>query len=72
MKRPAILYILCIVVLTFVLSFCQVISYAQSKTEVGIHFGVASNALLRFQEIAGGGSSEENYPRLGVYGWATG
>ena len=52
MKNPRI------VVIAFMLSICHVMSYAQSKTEVGVRFGLAGNALHRFQSVDGGGSGE--------------
>jgi len=47
-----------VAVLAFVLSICHVVSYAQSKIEVGARFGLAGNTLHRFQRLDGGGSSE--------------
>lgn len=37
---------------------CPFISYGQSKTVVGVRFGLAGNALHRFQRTDGGGSGE--------------
>ncbi len=37
---------------------CLQTLYAQSEIEVGVRFGLAGNALHRFQSVDGGGSSE--------------
>lgn len=47
-----------IAVLVAVLSVCRFVSYAQSKMEVGVRFGLAGNTWFRFQDIVGAGGTD--------------